>query len=89
VLNEVSSRVRGSERLAVRRKRGAGPCLGILNPHLLEQSGFTSTLLYSSTIEMIDARSRQGAGVRDLRPATHLGWDGQAIAIDRVARRAS
>ena len=38
---------------------------------------------------MIDARSRQGAGVRDLRPATHLGWDGQAIAIDRVARRAS
>ena len=34
---------------------------------------------------MIDARSRQGAGVRDLRPATHLGWDGQAIAIDSVA----
>jgi len=48
--------------MAVRRKGGAGPCWGILNPHLLEQSGFTSTLLYSSTIEMIDARSRQGAG---------------------------
>lgn len=36
--------------------------LDILNTHFIEQSGFPSTLLYSSTIEMIDARSRQGAG---------------------------